>query len=75
MAIATVEGVFDATQDTLAVTWSGITTNPPAVTSGVGTGDGSVVVVNIVAGTLSNTGCTLEPTARFVGLVELVIED
>lgn len=75
MAIASFTAAFNNTQDTVAVAFTGITTNPPTVTLGACTSDGSVVALDIAPGTLTNTGCTLEPTSRFTGSGELVIED
>lgn len=77
MAITTATATFTGVEDVLDVTWPGITSNPPTVTAGICTSDGSVVALDPVDGitNLTNAGCTIMPTSRFVGVIELVIED
>lgn len=75
MAIIVATAALAGAEDSVAVTWAGITTNPPTVSTGVCTSDGGVATADIVPGTLTNTGCTIEPSSRFVGTVELVVSD
>lgn len=72
MAIQAVTASFDGSQDTVTVTFSGIVTNPPTVTQGICVNDGQTVSADITS--LTNAGCTVAPTARFNGTVELIVE-
>jgi hypothetical protein len=73
MAIVTATATFDGTQDTVAVTWSTPFVSTPGVTAGIGVRDGQTLDVDITS--VTTTGCTVAPTSRFVGVVELIASD
>jgi hypothetical protein len=73
MAIVVVTAAFDGTQDTVAVTWSTAFLTAPSVTAGISVADSQVLDVGLTS--ITTTGCTVEPTARFVGSVELIASD
>jgi len=75
MAIATATAVFDGTQDSVAVSWStAFAAAPGTVTYGIGISDGGGVIDCDVT-SVTSAGCTVEPTARFTGVVELIASD
>jgi hypothetical protein len=72
MALSTATATFNGSQDSVAVVWStAFISAPTLVTSGVVITDGSgPVMVDIIS--VTNTGCTVETSARFTGAVELI---
>jgi hypothetical protein len=75
MALATATAAFNSSQDSVAVVWStAFISAPTLVTSGVVVTDGSgPVAVDIIS--VTNTGCTVETSARFTGAVELIASE
>jgi hypothetical protein len=75
MAIVVATATFDGTQDSVAVLWSSaFSAAPGTVTYGIGISDGGGVIDCDVT-SVTATGCTVEPSARFTGVVELIASD
>jgi hypothetical protein len=75
MALATATATFTASQDSVAVVWSTAFISAPTIASmGVIITDGNGPVgIDIIS--VTNTGCTVETTARFTGAVELIASE
>lgn len=71
--ILTATATFDGTQDTVAVVWSTAFLTTPTVTAGISVSDGSMLDCDVVS--VTTTGCTVAPTGRFIGTVELIAND
>lgn len=77
MAVGTATAIFTGAEDSVAVTWVMVAgsafTAPPAVTAGVNVSDGGgPVAVDVVS--VTTTGATVNPSARFTGTIELIAE-
>lgn len=71
MAIWTATALFDGTQDSVHLTFSGLTTNPPKIFGGAPVvTDGSSVVITLANPT--NTGVDVNASGRFNGSVTLI---
>lgn len=77
MAIATATATFTGVEDSVAVTWSALNTATPAVSAGVCIGDAPLgpVDVDIPSASITASGCTVVPSARFVGIIEIIASD
>lgn len=73
MAIATATATFTGSEDSVAVLWPTAFAVAPSVTAGVDVTDGATVEVDVVS--ITATGCTVEASARFTGVVELIASD
>jgi hypothetical protein len=73
MAQTTAQATFVVAQ-TVAVTWSGITSNPPKVFAGTVVTDGGPAPA-ISFANVSNTGCTVNASDAFSGTVNLLVLD
>lgn len=74
MATSTATATFTSSQDSVAVTWATAFTSPPTiVTAGIVVTDGQgPVSVTIPGASLTSTGCSVEPSGRFAGSVQLI---
>jgi hypothetical protein len=75
MATATATATFTGAEDTVAVTYAGITSNPPKVFDGAVVTDSGPAPIISITGAPTNTGCTVATSARFTGTVNLLILD
>lgn len=76
MAIATATASFNGTQDTVAVSYANITSNPPTVIPGTPVvTDSSPTPLISIQGTPTNTGCTVATSSRFTGSVNILVMD
>jgi len=75
MAIVAVTATFTGAEDSVAVTWTALNTATPAVTAGVCLPDTTLGVVDADVTSVSATGCTIVPSDRFVGTVEVIAMD
>lgn len=73
MALATATATFTGAEDTVAVVWSTALVTSPVVTYGITVTDGQTLDADVTS--ITTTGCTVEPTARFVGTVELIASE
>lgn len=73
MAIATATATFNGTQDSASVSWS-LTAAVPATSAGVCVSDG-LGDVDVELTGVSSSGCTVLPTSRFTGTVEIIAMD
>lgn len=73
MAIVVATAAFTGAEDTVVVTWSTPFLAVPSAPAGVSVSDGQTLDVDLTS--VTTTGCTVEPTARFVGNVELIASD
>lgn len=73
MAIVVATAAFTGAEDTVVVSWSTPFLSTPSVTAGISVSDGQTLDVDVIS--VTTTGCTVEPTARFVGNVELIASD
>ena len=73
MAIQAVTASFNGTQDSVAVTWPDLGVVPNSISVGVCTSDGGGAV-DVLISALVSSGCTVTPTARFVGTVEIIVQ-
>lgn len=75
MAIQTARAFFTGAEDSVAVTWPTLGTATPAVSMGVTTLDAPLGVISASYTTLTASGCTVVPTERFTGTVEVIAMD
>lgn len=74
MAVCTVTATFTGAEDSVAVVFTGLTTNPPKIFGGDPTvSDGSFPLITLTG--VSNTGATANTSGRFTGSVTLVAMD
>lgn len=73
MAIQTATATFTGAEDSVAVTWPALGYTPAAISIGPCTSD-SLGVVDAFASSVTSTGCTITPTARFTGTVEVIVQ-
>lgn len=75
MAIATTTATFTGSEDSVAVTWPTLGTATPAVSLGVCISDSPLGVVDADYTNLTASGCTVVPSERFTGTVEIIAVD
>jgi hypothetical protein len=77
MAVAIATATFTGAEDSIALTWTGITSNPPkAVASAPVVTDAPTAVPEVYfSAAPTNAGGTLATTARFAGTVTVIVMD
>lgn len=76
MAIASATASFTGVEDSVAVSWSGITSSPPKVyASAPIVTDAPTDIPEIDLESVTSSGCTVITSARFTGTVNLLVLD
>lgn len=78
MAIISTTATFTGAEDSVAVSWTALGTSTPAVSLGVAVDTsqpGNTGVVDADFTSLTSSGCTVVPSARFIGTVEVIAMD